>query len=184
MPVTTWRCGAAGVIFRSHTNPQLCFTHISVKGYVVFGLSSENLYRRGFSRSIDNLTAGIIPALSDKVRYRPGFLELENLFMIRKAFVLSVHPGMETEYQRRHNPVWQELLDTLKQHGVHNYSIFLHSETRQLFGYVEIEDEARWNAVADTPICRKWWAYMSDIMPVNPDRSPVSVELQEVFHLK
>ncbi|MGC9259262.1 MAG: L-rhamnose mutarotase [Phycisphaerae bacterium] len=103
--------------------------------------------------------------------------------MIRKAFVLAVHPGMETEYQRRHNPVWQELLDTLKQHGAHNYSIFLHPETRQLFGYVEIEDETRWNAVADTLICRKWWTYMSDIMPSNPDHSPVAVELQELFHL-
>ena len=103
--------------------------------------------------------------------------------MIRKAFVMSVHPGMETEYQRRHNPVWQELLDTLKKHGAHNYSIFLNPETRQLFGYVEIEDEGRWNAVANTPICQKWWKFMGDIMPSNPDHSPVAVALQEVFHL-
>ncbi len=103
--------------------------------------------------------------------------------MIRKAFVMSVHPGMETEYQRRHNPVWQELLDTLKKHGAHNYSIFLNLETRQLFGYVEIEDEGRWNAVANTPICQKWWKFMGDIMPSNPDHSPVAVALQEVFHL-
>ena len=99
--------------------------------------------------------------------------------MTRKAFVMSVHPGMETEYQRRHNPVWQELLDTLKKHGVHNYSIFLNLETRQLFGYVEIEDEGRWNAVANTPICQKWWKFMGDIMPSNPDHSPVSVALKD-----
>jgi len=103
--------------------------------------------------------------------------------MIRKTFVMSVYPGMETEYQRRHNPVWQELLDTLKKHGAHNYSIFLNPETRQLFGYVEIEDEGRWNAVANTPICQKWWKFMGDIMPSNPDHSPVAVALQEVFHL-
>ena len=103
--------------------------------------------------------------------------------MIRKAFVMSVHPGMETEYQRRHNPVWQELLDTLTKHGAHNYSIFLNLETRQLFGYVEIEDEGRWNAVANTPICQKWWKFMGDIMPSNPDHSPVAVALREVFHL-
>ncbi len=103
--------------------------------------------------------------------------------MIRKAFVMAVHAGMESEYQRRHNPVWRELLDTLKKHGAHNYSIFLHPETRQLFGYVEIEDEARWNAVANTPICQKWWRYMGDIMPSNADNSPVAIELHEVFHL-
>ena len=103
--------------------------------------------------------------------------------MFRKAFVMSVHPGMETEYERRHNPVWQELLDTLKKHGARNYSIFLHPETRQLFGYVEIEDEILWNAVAQTAICQKWWKRMADVMPSNPDNSPLATPLREVFHL-
>ena len=103
--------------------------------------------------------------------------------MIRKAFVMSVYAGKEAEYRRRHNPVWQELLDTLKAHGVHNYSIFLHPETRQLFGYVEIESEQRWQAIAQTEICRKWWKHMKDLMPANPDNSPKSVELPEMFHL-
>ncbi len=103
--------------------------------------------------------------------------------MIRKAFVMSVNPGCEAEYERRHRPIWPELEAVLKQHGVHNYSIFLHPQTRQLFGYVEIEDEKRWAAIAQTPECRKWWAYMKDIMPSNPDNSPVAVELKEVFHI-
>jgi len=103
--------------------------------------------------------------------------------MIRKAFVMSVHPGSEKEYEKRHNPIWPELEETLKSHGVHNYSIFLHPETRQLFGYVEIEDEARWDAIAETDICKKWWAHMTDVMPSNPDNSPQSVELKCVFHI-
>ena len=103
--------------------------------------------------------------------------------MIRKAFVMSVNAGQEQEYTRRHTPIWPELEATLKSHGVHNYSIFLNKETRQLFAYVEIEDEARWNAIAATPICRKWWAHMQDIMPSNPDNSPISAELTQVFHI-
>ena len=103
--------------------------------------------------------------------------------MIRKAFVMSVDEGQEAEYERRHRPIWAELAQTLKDHGVHNYSIFLHPETRQLFGYVEIEDEKRWADIARTDICRKWWAHMKDVMPSHPDDSPVSVELPEVFHL-
>jgi len=71
----------------------------------------------------------------------------------------------------------------LKKHGVHNYSIFLHPGTRQLFGYVEIESEERWAAIAGTPECRKWWAHMKDVMPSNPDNSPVSSELRQVFHI-
>lgn len=102
--------------------------------------------------------------------------------MIRKAFVMSVNPGQEEEYERRHRPIWPELEAALKQHGVHNYSIFLHPETHQLFAYAEIEDEERWNAIAQTEICKKWWAHMKDLMPSNPDNSPVSLDLQEVFH--
>jgi L-rhamnose mutarotase len=103
--------------------------------------------------------------------------------MIRKAFVMSIHPGHEQEYERRHRPIWAELEKVLKDHGVHNYSIYLHPETRQLFGYAEIEDEARWAAIAATPVCQRWWKHMGDIMPANPDNSPVSSGLREVFHI-
>ena len=103
--------------------------------------------------------------------------------MIRKAFLMHVHPDQHEEYERRHNPIWQELEDTLKSHGVHNYSIFLDSTTHQLFGYAEIESEERWQAIASTSICKKWWAHMKDVMPANPDNSPVSRDLQMVFHI-
>jgi L-rhamnose mutarotase len=103
--------------------------------------------------------------------------------MIRKAFVMSVHAGQEAEYERRHSPIWADLAAVLKQHGVHNYSIFLLPETHQLFGYAEIEDEARWAAIAETPVCKRWWAHMRDVMPANPDNSPVASETREVFHL-
>ena len=96
---------------------------------------------------------------------------------------MSVDAGAEEEYERRHNPIWAELEKTLKDHGASNYSIFLHPETRQLFGYVEIESEEQWAAVASTDICRKWWKHMTDVMPTNPDGSPVSVPLREVFHI-
>ena len=103
--------------------------------------------------------------------------------MIRKAFVMSVNPDCGAEYEKRHSPIWPELEETLKAHGVHNYSIFLHAETNQLFAYAEIEDEKRWNSIAQTDVCKKWWAHMADVMPANPDSSPVSVDLREVFHI-
>jgi L-rhamnose mutarotase len=103
--------------------------------------------------------------------------------MIRKAFVMSVNAGCEAEYEKRHNPIWPELEATLKQHGVSNYSIFLHPETRRLFAYAEIQSEERWNAIAQTPVCRRWWAHMKELMPSNPDNSPLADELKEVFHI-
>lgn len=103
--------------------------------------------------------------------------------MIRKAFVMSVDAGREAEYARRHQPIWPELEAVLKAHGVHNYSIFLLPETRQLFAYAEIEDETRWAAIAQTEVCQRWWRHMGDVMPGNPDHSPVAAPLREVFHL-
>ena len=103
--------------------------------------------------------------------------------MIRKAFIMSVHAGQEAEYARRHQPIWDELAAVLKSHGVHNYSIYLDPATRQLFGYAEIEDESRWAAIAQTEVCQRGWKFMGDIMPANPDNSPVSREVKEVFHL-
>ena len=103
--------------------------------------------------------------------------------MIRKAFVMSVQEGREEEYERRHNPIWPELEAALKAHGVHNYSIFLLPATRQLFAYAEIESEEQWDAIAQTDVCRRWWAHMREVMPSNPDDSPVSEELRQVFHM-
>ncbi len=103
--------------------------------------------------------------------------------LLRKAFVMAVFPDQHVEYERRHNPIWSELEATLKAHGVHNYSIFLDEETNRLFGYAEIESETQWEAIAQTEVCQRWWRYMREVMPSNPDNSPQSKPLREVFHL-
>jgi L-rhamnose mutarotase len=103
--------------------------------------------------------------------------------VIRKAFRMNLHPGTAEEYERRHRPIWKELENTLLACGVLTYSIFLDPQTNDLFGYVEIEDEARWAAVASTEVCQRWWQHMADVMPANADASPVSRDLREVFHI-
>ena len=97
---------------------------------------------------------------------------------------MSVNADQHAEYARRHNPIWHELEGTLLSHGVLSYSIFLDESTSELFAYVEIEDEAGWSAVAQTEVCRRWWKHMREIMPSNPDNSPVSRELKKVFHME
>lgn len=104
--------------------------------------------------------------------------------MIRKAFRMSVHPQHHEEYARRHDPIWKELEDTLVRHGVRSYSIYLDPATSELFAYAEIESEERWRAIAATEVCQRWWRHMRDVMPANPDNSPVSWELREVFHIE
>jgi L-rhamnose mutarotase len=103
--------------------------------------------------------------------------------MIRKGFLMRLEPGNQAEYERRHNPIWPELQEVLKAHGVHNYSIYLEQESDYLFAYAEIESEERWQQIAQTEVCQRWWADMKPLMQTNDDNSPVALELKEVFHL-
>jgi L-rhamnose mutarotase len=104
--------------------------------------------------------------------------------MVRKAFTMTLKPGMWIEYEQRHNPIWPELQQVLKDHGVHNYSIFFdRSSNRRLFAYAEIESEDKWRAIAGTEVCQRWWAHMKDLMLTHDDNSPVTSDLEEVFHI-
>jgi len=104
---------------------------------------------------------------------------------IRKAFTISVVAGpiKPQEYINHHNLIWPELSLALEDHGVSNYSIFLDPASGQLIGYVEIESEEQWQDLVDTDVYKRWWAHMTDILPVNPFASALVEELEGVFHL-
>lgn len=103
--------------------------------------------------------------------------------MIKKAFVMQVYAECHQEYERRHTEIWPEMVEALKRYGAIHYSIFFNKATNQLFAYLEIESEEMWQDMAKTAVCRKWWAYMKDIMATHPDNSPVNDELKMVFDL-
>lgn len=100
-----------------------------------------------------------------------------------KAFKMKLYKGFEEEYKKRHDEIWEEMKEMIHEFGGENYSIFLDAETNTLFAYIEVESEEKWNQSAETLICKRWWAYMADIMETNSDNSPVSIPLEPVFHL-
>jgi L-rhamnose mutarotase len=104
--------------------------------------------------------------------------------MKRVAFKMKLHAGQTAEYKRRHDQLWPELKQLLKQTGIEDYSIFLDEETNFLFGVLKIINPDAMNDLPNHPVMQKWWAYMKDIMECNPDNSPVSVSLKEVFYLQ
>lgn len=104
--------------------------------------------------------------------------------MVKKAFKMKLFPGNRDEYKKRHDLIWPELVEVLKQHGAKTYSIFLDEETNILFSYIEMDNMEDWNKVSETKVCKKWWDFMKDIMDTNEDNSPVSIELCNVFNLK
>ena len=103
--------------------------------------------------------------------------------MQRFAFKMKLKPGHEAEYNRRHDAIWPELKQLLKEAGISDYTIYLDEETHTLFA-VQKQSGASSQDLGSTAIVQKWWAYMADIMDTNPDNSPVSVPLKEVFYLE
>jgi len=97
---------------------------------------------------------------------------------------MKLLPGCREEYIKRHNLIWPELVSLLKKEGISNYSIFLDEETNTLYAYQEQSGESSSQDLGSTEIVKKWWKYMADIMETNPDNSPVSNPLEQVFYMK
>jgi L-rhamnose mutarotase len=99
------------------------------------------------------------------------------------AFKMQLKSGNEEEYKRRHDQIWPELSDLLRQAGISDYAIFLDQETLTLFAVQTVAEENRTAELPQTAIMRKWWDYMADLMETNPNNSPVVKPLQQVFYL-
>lgn len=96
---------------------------------------------------------------------------------------MKLRHGFRDEYRRRHGEIWPDLVALLKGAGIGNYSIFLDEETDTLFAYQEQSGESSSQDLGSNEIVRRWWNYMADIMETNPDNSPVSVPLEQVFFM-
>ena len=103
--------------------------------------------------------------------------------MPRVAFRMELLNGFEQEYKKRHDALWPELSQLLKNTGISDYSIYLDESTHSLFAQMTVEDEERLAQLPSHPVMQKWWKHMSDIMKTNPDHSPVVTPLKQVFYL-
>jgi L-rhamnose mutarotase len=103
--------------------------------------------------------------------------------MIRKAFLMEIKPGMIAEYEKIHNPIWAELYEVVKAHGVHSFSIYHHKESSLLFGYVEIEDEEKFKQREQTEICQKWFQEMKKFLVSDAAGNSRKDDLREIFHI-
>ena len=104
--------------------------------------------------------------------------------MERLAFKMYLNEGQKEEYKKRHNELWPELRQLLKNAGVSEYSIFLDEATNILFAFQKVSGEGSSQDLGSNPIVQKWWAYMADIMETNDDNSPRMVPLDEVFYME
>ena len=103
--------------------------------------------------------------------------------MQRLAFKMKLNHGQKEVYKKRHNELWPELKELLKDNGISEYSIFFDEETNSLFAFQKVSDGGGSQDLTNNEIVKKWWDFMADIMQVHPDNSPVSIPLEEVFYM-
>jgi len=104
--------------------------------------------------------------------------------MKRVAFKMTLNEGQKAEYIKRHDEIWPELKNLLKEAEISEYSIFLDEETNTLFAFQKVSGDGGSQDLGKTEIVQKWWKFMADIMKSNPDNSPVTKELEEVFYME
>jgi L-rhamnose mutarotase len=98
---------------------------------------------------------------------------------MRSAWVMKLKPGNEAIYKKKHDEIWPEMLDLLKQEGIRNYTIYRHGLL--LFAYLEKDEFAPVAAGQVDPVVLRWWKWMEPHMETNPDASPVVDPVEEMF---
>lgn len=88
--------------------------------------------------------------------------------MERYAWKATVLPGKIEEYVKRHNEIWPELKELLKEAGIRNYTIW--NTGNELFGYYECDSVSKAAAIqAESPVVDRWNEYMKDVMLMEMD---------------
>jgi len=101
----------------------------------------------------------------------------------RIAFRMNLNAGQATEYEKRHDEIFPQLVQALKAAGISDYTIWHDPETNHLFGILTRADAHTLDRLPDTEIMQRWWKHMADIMETNDHNVPVQVPLKRVFYL-
>ena len=102
--------------------------------------------------------------------------------MERYAWKAIVKDGMLKEYCKRHDEIWPELLELLKQAGIKNYTIW--NVGNELFGYYECSKGSDYatKVQSTSEIVDRWNEYMKDVMEMEMDiETGAQPKLKQVF---
>lgn len=105
--------------------------------------------------------------------------------MERFTWKAIVHEGKIEEYKKRHDKIWPEMKQVLKDSGICNYSIW--NIGNEVFGYFECEKGVAFaeKHQAESTIVGKWNEYMKDVMTMVMDpKTGAQPKMREVFYLK
>jgi len=106
--------------------------------------------------------------------------------MKRYGSLIGLRPDALDEYRRYHAAVWPEVLATISNCNIRNYSIFLRDGL--LFSYFEYHGTdyaADMEKMAADPKTQEWWAIMMPMQRPLEGRAQGEwwASMEEVFHL-
>jgi L-rhamnose mutarotase len=102
--------------------------------------------------------------------------------MERVCFSFDIYPGTEAEYKKRHDEIWPELVDAIREAGQGNYTLF--RKGRTVIGYVECEPDAATALarIAATDVDQRWSKWMEEVIEPSPTPDGEFVRFEEVWH--
>ena len=65
---------------------------------------------------------------------------------------MELQPGQRELYQKRHDEIWPELVDLLKDAGISDYSIFLDEETSTLFAVLRRTEDHKMETLPEQEV--------------------------------
>ena len=104
--------------------------------------------------------------------------------MSMRAFRMKLKPGQVEEYKRRHDDIWPELSQALRDAGIYDYAIFLDEETLHLFAVLKLREGETSAALPGLPVMQRWWDSMAPLMEVEPGNRPKEWGLVPMFYME
>ena len=105
--------------------------------------------------------------------------------IVRFGELGQLKPEKIEEYCKLHANPWPEVLKTISDCNLRNYSIFLHGDkVFAYFEYVGQNYEADMEKMAQDPVTRKWWTHTHPCFQryaMSPD-SEFYQDMEQIFH--
>ena len=103
--------------------------------------------------------------------------------MERVCFTFEIRPGTEEEYKKRHDEIWPELVDAIKEAGFANYSLFRRGT--EIVAYVECHPDVAtaFAKIGATDVNTRWSEWFEDLIVSLVDENGELIRYEEVWHL-
>lgn len=103
--------------------------------------------------------------------------------MERFCFTFAIKPGSEEEYKRRHDEIWPEMVEALRESGIHNYTLFRRG--LEVIAYAECDPDARtaFGKMQATEVDARWSKWFEDVIGRRFDERGEPMTAEEVWHL-